>query len=136
MDTPIAKIVVNKLAEPFVRVRTFVLKQRKGWKLVKSTLKKIGIDQWRREQARATFFMNGSRDGSSYGRFNRTGWYRRNADISPLVITERMLMRHGWYRRQLRKEGVAVQAGGVRFGKNSFAFVGDSRGPVSLARKV
>lgn len=39
---------------------------------------------------------------------NRSGWWRRNADLAPVLITERMLMRHGWYRRQLRKQGVAI----------------------------
>lgn len=39
---------------------------------------------------------------------NRTGWFQRHADISPMVITERMLMRHGWWRRKVRKEGVAI----------------------------
>lgn len=39
---------------------------------------------------------------------NRTGWFQRHADLSPLVITERMLMRHGWYRRKMRKQGIPI----------------------------
>ena len=39
---------------------------------------------------------------------NDTGWWRQRADIRPMVITERMLLRHGWYRRKLRKEGIAI----------------------------
>lgn len=33
---------------------------------------------------------------------------RARIDLSPLLITERMLMRHGWWRRKVRKEGVAI----------------------------
>lgn len=39
---------------------------------------------------------------------NNTGWWRRRADIAPMPITERMLLRHGWYRRQLRKQGIPM----------------------------
>lgn len=39
---------------------------------------------------------------------NDTGWYRHNSEIRPMPITERMLMRHGWYRRKLRKQGIAM----------------------------
>lgn len=35
---------------------------------------------------------------------NETGWFRRHAVIDPLPVTEKMLMRHGWYRRKLRNE--------------------------------
>lgn len=35
---------------------------------------------------------------------NNTGWWRARADISPIAITEKMLLRHGWYRRNLRNE--------------------------------
>jgi hypothetical protein len=42
---------------------------------------------------------------------NRTGWFQRRADLAPMVITERMLLRHGWYRRQLRKQGVPLVKG-------------------------
>jgi hypothetical protein len=51
-----------------------------------------------------------SRDGINPQ--NNTGWWRRNAFISPMVITERMLMRHGWYRRKLRTEGVYMKQPG------------------------
>ena len=40
---------------------------------------------------------------------NCTGWFQRHATISSLVVTERMLMRHGWYRRKLRKQGIAIE---------------------------
>lgn len=36
------------------------------------------------------------------------GRWMRNRAIKPMPITERMLMRHGWYRRKLRKEGIAI----------------------------
>ena len=58
--------------------------------------------------------------GSIMGRPpNDTGWYRRNAELRPMPITERMLLRHGWYRRQLRKQGVAIDPNA----KNAVAFV-------------
>ena len=42
---------------------------------------------------------------------NNTGWFQRHADLRPMPVTERMLLRHGWYRRQLRKQGIAIDAG-------------------------
>jgi hypothetical protein len=36
---------------------------------------------------------------------------RARSDVYPPVITERMLMRHGWYRRKLRKQGIAIDPG-------------------------
>lgn len=41
---------------------------------------------------------------------NDTGWWQRHASIRPMVITERMLMRHGWYRRKLRQQGIAIDS--------------------------
>lgn len=41
---------------------------------------------------------------------NDTGWWRRHALIRPMPVTERMLMRHGWYRRKLRKQGIDMRA--------------------------
>lgn len=32
----------------------------------------------------------------------------RGRNPRPMPITERMLLRHGWYRRKLRKEGIAI----------------------------
>jgi ribosomal protein L11 methylase PrmA len=46
------------------------------------------------------------------------GRWMRGRNIRPIPITERMLLRHGWYRRKLRKEGVAIDPDA----KNSVAF--------------
>jgi hypothetical protein len=42
---------------------------------------------------------------------NTTGWYQRNAEINPMPITLRMLERHSWYRRQMRKHGIKIEPG-------------------------
>lgn len=36
------------------------------------------------------------------------GRWMRGRNPRPMPITERMLLRHGWYRRKLRKEGIAI----------------------------
>lgn len=41
---------------------------------------------------------------------NHTGWFQRHATLWHPPITERMLMRHGWYRRKLRKRGIDMRA--------------------------
>lgn len=85
----------------------------KGLRFVKRWSEQLTRSEWDRTPlVERGFIPNPGMVRRPFGRLNNTGWWRRNTDLSPLLMTERMLMRHGWYRRKLRKQGIWMKTTG------------------------
>ena len=120
--TKLAVTKFNNLGTAFTfylrKIVTHDLYPTKGWRLVGKFTEQIMQTPWRdlpefdrvfipspHRTPRQNFLLGPS----------DAGRLMRGRDPITIVITERMLMRHGWYRRQLRKQGISMRD----VGKNS-----------------
>jgi hypothetical protein len=124
MSTPIGRRFVvkkyaittyNNLGTPFTSyIRDVVghdLYPTKGWRFAKRYRDRLMRSDWLKVEDGYTEFVPNPhatvRRDAVIGPSD-AGRLMRGRTPRPMPITERMLMRHGWYRRKLRKEGIAI----------------------------